>query len=147
MNYQELKNKDLRFGNLSEAEIHSKLEAIFGTLKNTSENCEMGKYYEFDKYNDNFMIEIKTRKINHNQYPTLIFGENKLIKGDEILKNNPNIRIFYLWRCNDMIVGWEHRKTEFSVCEMGRYDRGRAELHNCVNVLQKYIKPLDELLK
>ncbi len=25
MNYQELKNKDLRFGNLSEGEIHSKL--------------------------------------------------------------------------------------------------------------------------
>lgn len=146
MNYQELKNNDLRLGNLSEAEIHSKLEAIFGTLKNTSENCEMGKYYEFDKYNDNFMIEIKTRKINHNQYPTLIFGENKLIKGDEILKNNPNIRIFYLWRCNDGIYGWEHRKTEFSVCEMGRYDRGRAELHNCVNVKTQDMNQLNNLL-
>ena len=146
MNYQEMKRNDLRLGYLSEEEIHSKLEDIFGTLNRTSENPEMGKYYEFDKYNDNFMIEIKTRKINHNQYPTLIFGENKLNKGDEILKNNPNMRIFYLWRCNDKIVGWEHRKTEFSVCEMGRYDRGKREIDYCVNVKTNDMNELNNLL-
>lgn len=145
--YRNKKQQDLNLGNKSEKEIHSLLESVFGELLNTADNETMGKYYEFDKYNDKYIIEIKTRNIKHNQYSTLIFGENKLLKGDELLKENPNIRIFYLWRCKDGIYGWEHRSTDFYVCEMGRYDRGRREVHQCVNIKQCNIKPLGNLLE
>lgn len=141
------KQQDLNLGFKSENDIHQTLENVFGKLFNTKDNQDMGEYFEFDKYNDNFMIEIKTRRIIHNQYPTLIFGENKLRKGDELKNQNPNLRIFYLWKCNDGIYGWEHRSTDYYVSQMGRYDRGRREVDDCVNIKQCNIKPLNKLLE
>lgn len=88
---------DLEFGFRSEEETHEYLESVFGKLMNTKDNREMGNYFEFDKYNDDYFIEMKTRRIKHNQYESLFFGVNKLDKGDELLKENPNLRIFYLW--------------------------------------------------
>ena len=141
-----IQRKDLNFGFKSEEEIHSILEELFGNLLRSKKNPEMGGYYEFDKYNEDIFIEVKTRRINHNQYPTLFFGENKLIKGDELLKKCPHLRIFYLWRCNDGIYGWEHRSSEYDVCKRGRCDRGKDEFDDCVDIKQKYIKPLKNLL-
>jgi len=140
------KRNDLNFGFKSEEEIHVILEEEFGTLLRSSKNPEMGKYYEFDKYNEDYFIEVKTRRIKHNQYPSLFFGNNKLIKGDELLKKNPNLRIFYLWRCNDGIYGWEHKSSEYTIEKRGRCDRGKDEFDDCVDIKQKYIKPLKNLL-
>lgn len=138
--------EDLRFGFLSEEQSHEYLETVFGKLLNTKDNKKFGKYFEFDKYNENYFIEMKTRRIPHNRYDSLFFGVNKLDKGDEILKENPNLRIFYLWRCEDGIYGWEHRSTDFEICNRGRWDRGRREVDLCVDVKQKFIKPLKNLL-
>lgn len=137
---------DLNYGFKSEEQIHEFLEEIFGTLFNSKNNPEMGQYYEYDKYNEKYFIEMKTRRIFKKQYPTLFFGENKLIKGDEILKKNPNLRIFYLWRCKDGVVGWEHRSSPFEINKRGRWDRGKEEIDDCVDILQEYIKPINKLL-
>ena len=141
-----IQRKDLNFGFKSEEEIHSILEEVFGNLLRSKKNPEMGEYYEFDKYNEDFFIEVKTRRIKHDKYPTLFFGENKLIKGDELLKKCPHLRIFYLWRCNDGIYGWEHRSSEYDVCKRGRCDRGKDEFDDCVDINQQFIKPLKNLL-
>ena len=141
-----IKRNDLNFGFKSEEQIHVILEEEFGKLLRSSKNPEMGKYYEFDKYNEDYFIEVKTRRIKHNQYPSLFFGNNKLIKGDELLKKNPNLRIFYLWKCNDGIYGWEHKSSEYTIEKRGRCDRGKDEFDNCVDIKQKYIKPLKNLL-
>ncbi len=140
------KQEDLRFGFLSEEQSHEYLETVFGKLLNTKDNKKFGKYFEFDKYNDNYFIEMKTRRIKHNQYESLFFGVNKLDKGDELLKENPSLRIFYLWRCNDMIVGWEHNSSEYEIKKRGRTDRGRREIDFCVDIKLKHIKPLNQLL-
>ncbi len=139
------KQIDLKYGFKSEEEQHEYLETIFGTLLRSKNNPEMGEYYEFDKYNDSFYIEMKTRRIKKRQYPTLFFGKNKLIKGDEILKKNPNLRIIYLWRCNDGVVWWEHRSSPFEIAQRGRCDRGKDEFDDCVDIEQKYIKTIDEI--
>ena len=141
-----IQKNDLNFGFKSEEQIHVILEEEFGKLLRSSKNPEMGKYYEFDKYNEDYFIEVKTRRIKHNQYPSLFFGNNKLINGDELLKKNPNLRIFYLWRCNDGIYGWEHKSSEYTIEKRGRCDRGKDEFDNCVDIKQKYIKPLKNLL-
>ena len=141
-----IQKNDLNFGFKSEEQIHVILEEEFGKLLRSSKNPEMGKYYEFDKYNEDYFIEVKTRRIKHNQYPSLFFGNNKLIKGDELLKKNPNLRIFYLWRCNDGIYGWEHKSSEYTIEKRGRCDRGKDEFDDCVDIKQKYIKPLKNLL-
>jgi hypothetical protein len=141
-----IKRTDLNFGFKSEEQIHAILEEEFGTLLRSSKNPEMGKYYEFDKYNEDYFIEVKTRRIKHDQYPSLFFGNNKLIKGEELLKKCPHLRIFYLWRCNDGIYGWEHKSSEYTIEKRGRCDRGKDEFDDCVDIKQKYIKPLKNLL-
>ena len=60
MDYKK-QQKDLSFGFKSENETHSILEEHFGTLFKSNLNPEMGKYYEFDKYNEEYFIEIKSR--------------------------------------------------------------------------------------
>jgi len=141
-----IKRNDLNFGFISEEEIHNILEGTFGTLLRSSKNPEMGKFYEFDKYNEDYFIEVKTRRIKHDKYPSLFFGNNKLIKGDELLKKRPDLRIFYLWRCNDGIYGWEHKSSEYTIEKRGRCDRGKDEFDDCVDIKQKNIKPLKNLL-
>ena len=138
------KENDLNFGYKSESDIHEILEEYFGTLKNTKDIY--GKYFEFDKVNDNYFIEIKTRRINHNQYDSLFFGKNKFVKGKQLLEENPELRIFYLWKCCDGIFGWEHNSSPYSIKIQGRCDRGRDEYNECIDIQQKYIKPLNELL-
>ena len=140
------KINDLNFGFQSEADIHLILEEYFGALQSTENIPEYGKYFEFDKVNDNYFIEIKTRRINHNQYNSLFFGKNKFIKGNELLEENPNLRIFYLWKCYDGIYGWEHNTSSYKINLQGRCDRGKDEYSECIDIQQKYIKPLDKLL-
>jgi len=139
------KRKDIIFGYKSENEIHGYLETKFGKLLNTSDNEEMGNYYPFDKYNDDYFIEIKTRNIKHNKYSTLIFGENKFDEGCKLIKENPSLRIFYIFRCTDGVFYWEHDSTEYSVQYGGRSDRGREERHLLIHIKQCDIKPFDDL--
>ena len=141
------KQEDLSFGFKSENDIHEILEEYFGKLLKSKFNPEMGKYYEYDKYNEEYFIEIKSRRIRHNQYESLFFGKNKLLKGDELLKKSPHLRIFYLWKCNDGIYGWEHRSTDFDICKRGRCDRGKDEYNDCVDIKTKNIKSLKNLLE
>ena len=146
MDYKNKLNQDLKFGLSSEEAAHETLEGGFGKLNKSKDNPNMGDFYEFDKYNDNYFLEMKTRKINHNQYDTLFFGENKFIEGKRLLKENPNLRTFYLWKCYDGIYGWEHGSSEFRVCKRGRWDRGKREIDDCIDVKLKYIKRVEELL-
>ncbi len=145
MDYKK-QQRDLSFGFKSENEVHEILEEEFGTLFKSKFNPEMGKYYEFDKYNEEYFIEIKSRRIKHDQYNSLFFGLNKLKKGDELLKKSRHLRIFYLWKCIDGIYGWEHRSSEYDICKRGRNDRGKDEYDDCVDIKQKNIKPLKNLL-
>lgn len=141
-----IQKRDLEFGFRSEEETHEYLESVFGKLMKSKLNPEMGDYYEFDKYNDNYFIEMKTRRIKHDKYESLFFGVNKLDKGDELLKKCPHLRIFYLWRCNDGVFYWEHKSSEYEIKKRGRTDRGKNEIDFCVDIKQKFIKPLNNLL-
>ncbi len=136
------KQIDLRFGFKSENDIHEYLETYFGKLLRTEENKDMGKYYEFDKYNEDVFIEMKTRRIKHNQYNSLMFGFNKLKKGRELQKANPNLRIFYLWRCLDGVYYWEQDTTAHKIIYSGRTDRGKDEMDDLVHIATEDLKPL-----
>jgi len=71
-----------------------------------------------------------------------MFGKNKLIKGDQLLDENPNLRIFYIWNCYDGLYFWEHRSSPYTIQYSGRRDRGRDEYSDCIHVENKYIKKL-----
>ena len=138
-----LKERDLKFGFQSEKDIHETLSNIFGNLKDTKET--FGRHFEFDKYNDKYYIELKTRRIRHNQYDTLFFGKNKYIKGEELLKDNPKLRIFYIWRCNDGAYYWEHGSSDFTERISGRRDRGCIEENLCVHIKTNDLNHINNL--
>ena len=140
MNQQ--KRADLQMGHQSENDIHEYLESFFGKLNNTRDCKEYGKYYEFDKFNDNCYIEIKTRNIKHNQYNSLMFGLNKLEKGRELKKLDPSLRIIYIWRCYDGIYYWEQDTSPYKIQFSGRTDRGKDERSNLVHIATENIKNL-----
>ena len=142
----QLYGRDLSFGFKSEEEIHGLLEKYFGTLLKTRDFAEMGWNYEFDKFNDKYFIEMKTRRIVHDKHESLFFGANKFKKGEELLLVNPDLKIYYLWRCNDGVYGWLHNSTPFRRMKRGRRDRGKKEIDDCIDILQEYIKPIHNLL-
>ena len=139
-----IKINDLNFGFQSEKDIHSYLENYFGELKETKE--KYGYHFEFDKCNEKYLIELKTRRIKHNQYHSLFFGKNKFIKGEELLKENPELKIYYLWRCNDGVYGWLHDSTEYTEEISGRRDRGKIEENLCIHISQANIKHIASLI-
>tara|TARA_R110000744_G_scaffold316773_1_gene423395 strand:+ start:613 stop:1050 length:438 start_codon:yes stop_codon:yes gene_type:complete len=141
------KSADIKFGLQSENESMDILENYFGKLLKTSDNKDMGKYYEFDFYNNNYYIELKTRKIKHNQYNSLFFGLNKFNKAEKLLKINPDLKIYYLWKCNDGIYLWKHNSTPYEVKIMGRCDRRGDERDYCVDIKQEHIKPISSLVE
>lgn len=134
------RQQDLKFGYQSENDLHEYLEGYFGELNNFE-----NKYYEFDKYNDKYLIEIKTRRIRHNQYDTLMFGFNKFDKGQELLREKPHLEIYYIFRCTDGVFYWKHNSTEYEVKLSGRRDRGRPEMHDCIHIKTENLKPIDKL--
>jgi len=137
-------NKDLRFGNSEEERIHKDLEKVFGSLLCTKD--KYGRYHEFDKYNDDIYIEIKSRRIKHDQYDSLFFGENKFKKGKKLMSENPELKIFYVWNCLDGLYGWEHDSTPYQVETRGRCDRGKNEFDRCIDINVENIKHISELI-
>jgi len=133
--------KDISWGERMESYKLPIMKTFFGDdIESTRE--KFGKSFEFDFYNDNYFIEMKSRRCKFGDFQTLMFGENKLIKGDELLRENPSLRIFYTWNCQDAIYFWEHRSSPYSTRMSGRDDRGRDEYDMCVHVKNQYIKKL-----
>lgn len=136
------KYKDMNLGLNMEDALKPVLENKFGELKKTHH------YHSFDFENDKYLIELKTRRIKFGQYPTLIFSEKKLIKARKIKKENPNIKIFFFWKCNDGLFYWEYSEEgdEYFIASGGRRDRGSDEIENVVNVKIDYIKNFNDLI-
>ena len=136
-----IKIRDLSFGERQEEYKLPILQCLFGNdLDSTKE--KYGKSFEFDYFDEHCFIEMKSRRINFGHYPTLMFGKNKLIKGDQLLDENPNLRIFYIWNCLDCLVFWEHRSSPYTIRISGRCDRGRDEFSECIHIENQYIKKL-----
>ena len=130
-----LKQKiDLQFGLTNEIYKKKKKENIFGELKKTKNT-----YDNFDFYNNNFFIELKTRRINHNKYNSLYFDKCKYDKGLEYLKKG--FRVIFIWDCIDKMVLWELKSDEkVSYFKYGgRTDRGKEEISKLCNIPTKHL--------
>jgi hypothetical protein len=124
-----IKQNDLLVGEKSENEMVTYFSKFFGKLDFTN------KYDNFDFYNDEFFIELKTRNIKHNQYSTLFFSEKKYYKGLELIDG------CYFWELKK-----DNHETEGFIALGGRSDRGKNEIYNLFNVKCEFIKPLEEFI-
>ena len=68
------KSQDILFGKQNEDVIFNHIESKFTGLKRTS------KYSLFDFEANNLKIELKSRKFNHDKYPTTMIGYNKILE-------------------------------------------------------------------
>lgn len=143
---QTLKNDDMKFGNMNE-------ETILKYLRNTISNkifkyknkYSLMDYYQKDD-NDNIIaeFELKSRRIKHNQYESLIFGQNKF--NNSVKQIDKNIKQIYLFNCVDGLYKWELtnptlQKEEYYFTMCGNYRRNDKSTSVC-NIRTQYLKSI-----
>jgi hypothetical protein len=116
-----MKNIDLLFGFKSENILLNKIKKLYGqNIKKTN------MYHIFDYENENYLIELKTRRIFYNQYKDIMIGLNKLKFAETSEK-----KCIFLWKMKNGLYMWEFNKNNYSVRMGGRCDRGIDERKMC----------------
>ena len=131
------KQQDLSFGLSNEKKQKNKLENHFGILTKTKDI-----YDHFDYFNNNYFLELKSRRINHNQYSSLIFDKCKYDKGLELI--DKGYRVIFVWDCIDKMVWWELKKNDKQSYFKtgGRCDRGKDEYSKLCNVPTRFLNDI-----
>jgi hypothetical protein len=136
------KSEDINFGLKSEETNKVTLENFFGCgLKKT------GTYDPMD-YTDEaktIYFEMKTRRINHNQYPTALIGKNKV---DFCKTSNATCYFVYVYLDGMFYVKYDPELFDTFVCEdyqRGWRAGGVAPVSPYVFIPYKYLTPLTSL--
>tara|TARA_R110002096_G_scaffold50601_1_gene132672 strand:- start:9912 stop:10397 length:486 start_codon:yes stop_codon:yes gene_type:complete len=127
---------DMSFGFGEEDIIQPILEAKFGVLN------KLDKYNPFDFENDTYLIEVKSRRIPHNKYESLMFNYSKLEKLEGYEDKKEAVFVF---NCEDGIYYWEYDSTQFTIGRGGRCDRGCNEYYTMAFVPVEHLIALEEM--
>ena len=106
---------DLKFGLTAEINIQKNLENVYGSL------IQLDKYNPFDFENDEYLIELKSRRINHNKYPTTMINLSKLLRTNDSTKQR-----IIVFNYTDGLYKWIV-SDDYTVGIGGRSDRGLDE--------------------
>tara|TARA_R110001632_G_scaffold2768_5_gene12203 strand:- start:411 stop:875 length:465 start_codon:yes stop_codon:yes gene_type:complete len=95
------------------------------------------QYAELDFRDGRNLLELKGRGITHNQFPTTIFGYNKLLKARR--KSNQGYHIYFYFLFTDGLYRWKYKDDEndiVCISPVRRVDRGRIEVkeHAFINI-------------
>jgi len=139
-----LKNADQKFGNTNEKNILKLLnDNISDNIRQYTNYYSIMDYYDTDE-NENIIAEyeLKSRRIKHNQYNSLIFGKNKFDKS--ITQLEKNIKQIYLFNCIDGVYKWEltdavKQQGEYYFSMNGNYARNDKP-HSVCNIRTKYLQ-------
>ena len=130
-----IKNDDFKFGSNSEQEILDLLSLKFGEINKTTD-----KYNPFDFEGSNIKIELKTRRIKSDQYPTTMIGYNKIK-----LCKDPNISYYFVFKFTDKTLYCQYcieDFKDFEVKKSGRSDRGCIETNDYLYIPISFLKQL-----
>tara|TARA_R110002020_G_scaffold354671_1_gene567405 strand:+ start:305 stop:700 length:396 start_codon:yes stop_codon:yes gene_type:complete len=125
------KEKDLLFGLTSEEVLLFRIKELFG-----KDVERTGLYDIFDYENENYQIELKTRRIVSKAFKDIMIGLNKL----EIAETTKNKKSIFLWKMNDGLFMWEFNKNQYEVRMGGTQKRGLDERKFCGFVPTHYLK-------
>jgi len=100
-------------------------------------NTEINKYSNqfeiFDYYNDDLEIELKSRRVKHNQYPSTMIGVNKYIKGKKYIKNGK--KVYFFFNFTDGLYVYELKEnSNLEIKTGGRYDTGIFKDYCYINI-------------
>tara|TARA_Y100001937_G_scaffold78380_1_gene106292 strand:- start:22 stop:441 length:420 start_codon:yes stop_codon:yes gene_type:complete len=129
------KVRDLRFGYTSEENLLPLFRDVYGDeiVKSTD------RFSFFDYSDDHTLIELKTRRIRHDQYPTALCNLNK-IKKLVADKRNAYLVFSYLDGVYQVPIkeNWKYWKTRTNT----RRDRGREESATVCLIPHTEMQPL-----
>lgn len=128
--------RDLEFGHKEEIRIKKILEEYFGELK------ILDKYNPFDFENDDYLIELKSRRINHDKYDTAMVNYSKLLR----TANSNKIRMI-VFNYEDGIYCWQVDSDEYELGRGGRSDRGIEEVYTMCFVKKEYLQNINNYTK
>jgi hypothetical protein len=124
---------DYNFGLQCENNIINTLQNYF----NDDSITKLNRYSTFDFKGNQKYIELKTRRVNYNKYPTTMIGYNKIMKALEI-----NEDVYFIFNFTDGIYYYKFDKEyELEIKKGGRFDRGRPEINDYVYL------PIELLIK
>ena len=130
------KSQDILFGKQNEDIIFNNTELKFSGLKRTS------KYSLFDFETTGLKIELKSRKFNHDKYPTTMIGYNKILE----CERDPTQRYLFIFYFLDKILFCEYDKDiflNFEIKKGGRADRGKKEFADYLYIPINYLQDLN----
>ena len=119
---------DMKFGFNQEEVLKPKLEEKYGEL------ITLEKYSTFDYENDEYLIELKSRRINHDKHPTAMVNYSKILK----TKDSPKTRVI-VFNYRDGLYEWVVNKDEYTLGTGGRCDRGCEEYYTMAYVPTEHL--------
>tara|TARA_R110000782_G_scaffold90546_1_gene173638 strand:- start:102 stop:521 length:420 start_codon:yes stop_codon:yes gene_type:complete len=127
---------DMEFGFSEEERVKVILEEYFGVLRT------LDKYNPFDYENDDFLVELKSRRIKHDKYPTAMVNYSKLLKSNDSKKKR-----VIVFNYTDGIFVWYVNKDEYTIGKGGRCDRGCSEYYTMAFIPKEVLKDINDLAK
>jgi hypothetical protein len=123
--------EDYSFGTQSEEKVVVKLnEFLNTTLERKGGFC----VFDFENPTKTIHVELKTRRIAHDRYPTAIIGANKV----EACANSPDKKYIFVFAYTDGLFMIEYDKEVFEGMErQDNYTRGYRPDHS--NHAQKIV--------
>lgn len=154
--YKKLQNENVKFGTSKEQAWIEVLRQKYPNIKSTNTENKEIDYSAFDatsiENGQKFNFELKTRTdINHNTFPSLMVGANKVKEAKKQLENG--VRTIFFWDCVDGLYFWEltennkedgnwfFRDSEFYIGIGGNSKIGQESANICYiweQYLQKY---------
>lgn len=113
---------DKQFGSYNERQYLPTFSRFFNTtLQKTEDEFDPLDYCDVPK---NIYVELKSRRIKHNDYETCLIGANKVAKCEENLRANPNTKHYFCYAYTDGLYYIEYNTELFSTFKRNLYQRG-----------------------
>jgi hypothetical protein len=113
--------RDYAAGIAAEGTHKNELETFFGTglVKDTN------RLSAFDFHNEakTLFVELKTRNISHDRWPTALIGASKVEHAKRGLKEDPTKRYYFVWIYRDGIYYLPYEEELWSAFETGEFQR------------------------
>jgi hypothetical protein len=132
------KEQDIQMGKENEAIVKPIVESFFscGDLEQTS------WFNEIDWENADYFFELKSRRINHNQYATSIVGANKI----EAIKRKNKPNNFILFKYTDGLFYLPYNVDNwntFSIKEQKVFRDGKWESSRVYHIPYTHLKKIE----
>ena len=125
---------DRTMGDSFERKIQPTLEGIFGPVTRRSDT---DKFDVFDFSNERYFIDAKSRRNTKLKYPTTMVGENKVLKGLNLMMRG--YEVYFVFGFTDVNCIWKLDREQYEVRHGGRMDRGNPEIKSYCYIPVKYL--------